>query len=76
MPLIRMCRCCWSLAKFYMHLIDALWWMCELGQIGICIKVSMLLLYSVMPCEGYLEATLHVFSFLKSHSNSRLVFDP
>ncbi len=35
----------------------------------------MLSLYSVMPCEGHLEAALHVFSYLKSKSNSRLIFD-
>jgi hypothetical protein len=26
--------------------------------------------------EGYLEAALHVFSYLKSKSHSRLIFDP
>ena len=50
--------------------------MCELGRIDICTEVSILLSYSMMLREGHLEATLHVFSFLKSHSNSRLVFDP
>ena len=29
-----------------------------------------------MPCEGHLEATLHVLFSLKSKSNSRLIFDP
>ena len=28
-----------------------------------------------MPCKGHLEAALHVFSYLKSKSNSRLIFD-
>ena len=50
--------------------------MCELGQIDICTKVSMLSSYSPMPCVGHLEATLHVFSYLKLKSNSRLIFDP
>ena len=63
-------------AKFYMQLIGILRWMCELGRIDICTEVSMLSSYSAMPCEGHLEATLHVFSFLKSKSNSRLIFDP
>ncbi len=30
----------------------------------------------MMPCEGHFEAALHVFSYLKSNSNSRLIFDP
>eukprot|EP00804_Cyclotella_cryptica_P014223 CCRYP_005636-RA/>CCRYP_005636-RA protein AED:0.44 eAED:0.44 QI:19/-1/1/1/-1/1/1/15/109 len=29
-----------------------------------------------MPREGHLEAALHVFVYLKSKSNSRLIFDP
>ena len=29
-----------------------------------------------MPCEGHLEAALHVSFYLKSKSNSRLIFDP
>ena len=50
--------------------------MCELEWIDICIKVSMLSLYSAMLCEGHLEAALHMFVYLKSKSNSRLIFDP
>ncbi len=65
-----------DVAKFYMQLIGILRWMCELGRIDICTKVSMLSSYSAMLCEGHLETTLHVFSFLKSKSNSRLIFDP
>jgi hypothetical protein len=36
----------------------------------------MLCSYSAMPCERHLEASLHVFSYLKSKSNSRLISDP
>eukprot|EP00804_Cyclotella_cryptica_P021205 CCRYP_001503-RD/>CCRYP_001503-RD protein AED:0.33 eAED:0.33 QI:0/-1/0/1/-1/1/1/0/233 len=36
----------------------------------------MLSSFAAMPREGHLEATLHVFSYLKSRSNSRLIFDP
>ena len=32
--------------------------------------------YFGMACEGHLEPALHVFSFLKLKSNSRLIFDP
>ncbi|KAL7425427.1 hypothetical protein ACHAXM_000008, partial [Skeletonema potamos] len=65
-----------DVAKFYMQLIGILRWMCELGRIDICTEVSMLSSYSAMPREGHLEATLHVFSFLKLKSNLRLIFDP
>ena len=50
--------------------------MCKLGWIDICTEVSMLSLYSAMLREGHLETSLHVFSFLKSRSNLRLIFDP
>jgi hypothetical protein len=63
-------------AKFYMQLIGILRWMSELGWSHIFTEVSMLSLYSAMPREGHLEATLHMFSFLKSKSKSRLIFDP
>ena len=64
------------MATYYMQLIGILRWMCELGRIDICTEVSMLSSYSAMPREGHLEAALHVFSYLKSKSNSRLIFDP
>eukprot|EP00804_Cyclotella_cryptica_P024391 CCRYP_018575-RA/>CCRYP_018575-RA protein AED:0.15 eAED:0.15 QI:0/0/0/1/0/0/4/0/667 len=65
-----------EVATYYMQLIGILRWMCELGRIDICTEVSMLSSYSAMPREGHLEAALHVFSYLKSKSNSRLIFDP
>eukprot|EP00804_Cyclotella_cryptica_P024735 CCRYP_001712-RD/>CCRYP_001712-RD protein AED:0.26 eAED:0.27 QI:0/-1/0/1/-1/0/1/0/353 len=65
-----------EVVTFYMQLIGILRWMCELGWIDICTEVSILSLYSVMPREGHLEAALHVFSYLKSKSNSWLIFDP
>ncbi len=64
-----------DVAKFYMQLIGILRWMCELGQINFCTKISILSSYSAMPCEGHLETALHVLSFLKLKRNSRLIFD-
>eukprot|EP00804_Cyclotella_cryptica_P020326 CCRYP_014066-RA/>CCRYP_014066-RA protein AED:0.16 eAED:0.16 QI:0/0/0/1/1/1/3/0/747 len=65
-----------GVATYYMQLIGVLRWMCELGRIDICTEVSMLSSFAAMPREGHLEAALHVFSYLKSRSNSRLIFDP
>ncbi|KAL7475938.1 hypothetical protein ACHAW6_001835 [Cyclotella cf. meneghiniana] len=65
-----------DVAKFYKQLMGIMRWMYELGRIDICTNVSMLSLYSTMLHEGHLETTLHVFSFLKSKSNLRLIFDP
>jgi hypothetical protein len=65
-----------KVATYYMQLIGILRWMCELGWIDICTKVSMLSSYSAILHEGHLEAVLHVFLYLKLRSNSRLIFDP
>ena len=50
--------------------------MCELGQINTCTKVFMWSSFAAMPHKGHLETALHVFSYLKLKSNSRLNFDP
>jgi len=39
-------------------------------------EVSMLLAHNAMPREGHLEAVYYLFSYLKGHKNSRVVFDP
>jgi len=36
----------------------------------------MLSAHNSLPREGHLEAIYHIFSYLKNHKNSRLVFDP
>lgn len=60
---------------FYMQAIGILRWIVELGRIDICGEVSMLSSYSIAPREGHLEAVLHIFSYLDSHSRSRIVMD-
>ena len=65
-----------TVAIYFMQWICVLRWMCELGWTGICTEASMLSSFAAMPREGHLEAARHVFSYLKSKSNSRLVFDP
>eukprot|EP00804_Cyclotella_cryptica_P031327 CCRYP_011128-RA/>CCRYP_011128-RA protein AED:0.39 eAED:0.39 QI:0/-1/0/1/-1/1/1/0/181 len=65
-----------GVATYYMRLIGVLRWMCELGPINIFSEVSMLASFAAMLREGDLEAALHVFSYLKLKSNSRLIVDP
>jgi len=48
----------------------------ELGQIDIMTEVSMLPVHNAMPREGNLKGIYHIFSYLKGHENSRIVFDP
>ena len=65
---------CTELA-YYQSLIGVLRWAVELGRVDICLEVSMMLSYLAMPCEGHLEGVYHIFSYLKWHHNSEMVFD-
>jgi len=56
--------------------LGVLRWIVELGRIDIMMEVSMLSAHNAMPREGHLEGIYHVFSYLKGHENSKLVFDP
>ncbi len=63
-------------ANYYQSLIGILQWAVELGRIDIYIDVAMLSSHSAEPRLGHLEQVLNIFSYLKNHTNSHLVFDP
>jgi hypothetical protein len=63
-------------ANYYQILIGMLRWAVELGRIDIHIDVALLSSYLAQPRIGHLEQVLHIFSYLKHHLNSHLVFDP
>jgi len=63
-------------ANYYQSLIGMLRWAVELGRIDIHIDVALLSSYLAQPRIGHLEQVLHIFSYLKHHLNSHLVFDP
>ncbi len=56
--------------------LGVLQWIVELGRVDIMTEVSMLSAHNAMPREGNLEGIYHIFSYLKGHENSRIVFDP
>jgi hypothetical protein len=62
-------------ASYYMSLIGILQWAVELGRIDIYIDVALLSSYMAQPRVGHLQEVLHVFSYLKCHENSKLVFN-
>ncbi len=62
--------------SFYQHLIGVMRWMVELGRVDIATKISMLWSYLAYPCEGHLEAAIHVMGYLRLKHNSQLIFDP
>ena len=67
---------CENDAAYYQSLIGVLRWIVEMGRMDIITEVSMLSSYVAMPREGHFNQVLHIFAYLKSHSNARLVLDP
>ena len=63
-------------AKYYQHLIGILHWTLELGRADIITEVSILASQMAAPRMGYLDAALHVVSYLKRKHNARMVYDP
>ena len=63
-------------AAHYQSLIGILRWMVELGRIDIACEVSMLSSHLAMPRSGHLYQVYHIFTYLKKHHNTELVFDP
>ena len=55
--------------------ISILRWAVELGRIDIYVDVAMLSQHLVHPRQGHLEAVYDIYSYLKSHERSTMVFD-
>ena len=63
-------------AAYYQSLIGILTWIVELGQVDVCLEVSMMSSHLALPREGHLEQVLHIFAYLKKYHNTELVYDP
>ena len=63
-------------ASYYHSLIGVLRWIVELGRADICVEVSMMSSHLALPRVGHLKEVLHIFAYLKKHSNAEMVFDP
>jgi hypothetical protein len=63
-------------ANYFMSLIGILRWAVELGRLDIYIDVTLLSSYMTQPRIGHMEQVLHIFSYLKCHLQSNVVFDP
>jgi len=63
-------------AAYFQSLIRILRWDVELGCIEITVEVSMLSSHVALPREGHLQQVFYIFTFLKYHHNSSIVFDP
>jgi len=62
-------------ASYYMSLIGILRWGVELGRVDILHAVAMMSSFMASPREGHLDNVLHIFSYLKKHPQSVMVFD-
>ena len=49
--------------------------MVELGRFDICTETSMMSSHITLPQRGNLESLFHMFSYLKNHQNSEMLFD-
>jgi hypothetical protein len=63
-------------ANYFMSLIGILRWAVELGRLDIYVNVTLLSSYMAQPRLGHMEQVLHIFSYLKCHLQSNVVFDP
>ena len=63
-------------AAYYQSLIGILRWIVELGRVDICTEVSMMASCMALPREEHLKQLFHIFSYLDSHDNGVMVFDP
>jgi len=63
-------------ANYYQSLIGVLRWAVELGRIDIHIDVCLLSSFLAEPRIGHLKQVFHIFTYLKHHMNSHMVFDP
>jgi len=65
-----------EMISHYQSLVGILHWMVELGHVDMIVEVSILESHMAIPREGHLLAAYHVFSYIKKHHNSHLVFEP
>ena len=64
-----------ELHTFFQQQIGVLRWAVELGRIDIACEVSMLSSFLAAPRIGHIHAILHIFSYLRQHDRSKVVFD-
>ena len=48
------------MAPYYQSLIGILRWIVELGQVDICVEVSMLSAHLALPHQGHLDEVLRI----------------
>ena len=64
-----------DLANYYQIMIGILLWASELGRIDVTQEVSLMARFGALPREGHFDAVVRMFTYLKKHVRSRLVYD-
>jgi Reverse transcriptase (RNA-dependent DNA polymerase) len=64
-----------SAITHYQGLIGVARWACEIGRLDILTEIALLSAYNAAPRRGHLEALLQVFSYMKRHPKTSIVFD-
>jgi hypothetical protein len=62
-------------SHYYSKWMGVLRWAVELSHVAIVGEVSMMAAFIAAPQRGHFEAMLHIFSYLKTHEQSKLIFD-
>ncbi len=61
--------------NLYQRYISILRWIVKLGRLDIYVHVAFLSSHLMHPRIGHLEATYHIFAYLKRYDKSTMVFD-
>jgi hypothetical protein len=62
--------------SLYQSFIGTLRWAVELGRIELTFAVSLMSRFTTAPCTDHMQKLLHMFTYIKRHLDSKLVFDP
>jgi hypothetical protein len=65
-----------SEASYFHSLVGVLWWIVELGCVDIKVEVSMMSSHLALLRAEHLKEIYHIFTYLKVHLNTEMVFDP
>ena len=61
--------------NYYQGFIGVLRWICKLGRLDIIMPLSLMPWYLAQAREGHLNQLFHIFAYLKTFNESKLVFD-
>ena len=64
-----------DVVQYYQEHVGMLRWAVEIGRVDILLEVSLMSSHLALPRQGHLEQVIHIFGYLRTHKNLRLMFD-